>query len=113
MKKIKSNQIIEYVSPILILSYLFIHNISLVFLGIIFSFYLINIDIFKSLNRSIYKKFFIKKLSEETFFNDEVRKNDPINVNSIEETKRLTLVEEIEELGFIPSADNTNDKNAA
>ena len=42
-----------------------------------------------------------------------LKKSIPININSSKEDYKITLVEEIEELGFIPSLEKNNDSNAA
>ena len=66
MKKIKINQVIEYLSPIFVFSYFFIHNIFLVLVGIIFSLYLININIINNLKESIIKNLVTKNASKGT-----------------------------------------------
>ena len=113
MKKIKINQVIEYLSPTLVLSYFFIHNIFLVLIGIIFSLYLININMINSLKNSITKNLFITKESKESNKNDKEKNSNTIHINSPKEDTNLTLVEEIEEFGFIPSIDKKNNTNAA
>ena len=65
MKKLKTNEVIEYLSPTLVFSYFFVHNIFLVLIGIIFSLYLININMFNNLKKSINKKLFIKNKSKD------------------------------------------------
>ena len=67
MKKSKPDQIIEYLSPIFIFSYFFIHNIYIVFIGIAFSLYLINIDIFNRLKKLLAKKITLKKTDRESY----------------------------------------------
>ena len=113
MKTIKINQVIEYLSPTLVFSYFFIHNIFLVLIGITFSFYLINIDMINNLKKSLNKNSIINKESKESNKNDAERKYNQINIKSTKEDIKLTLVEEIEELGYIPSIDNKNNTNAA
>ena len=39
--------------------------------------------------------------------------SNAINIKSTKKDKKLTLVEEIEEFGFIPSIDKKNNSNAA
>ena len=108
----KTNQIIEYLSPCLVLSYFIIHKIIFVLLGIIFSIYLININSINHLIRSINKNLMIKKITKDPSNIDKVK-----NINSIKiqpsEVDTLTLVEKIEEFGFIPSIDKNNDINTA
>jgi len=113
MKEIKPNHLLEYLSPTLILSYFFIHNIILVLLGILFSLYLINFNFINSLIRSINKNLFIIKETRKLNNNDKENKSDPINMKLCKEDSELTLVETIEELGFIPSLDKNNESNAA
>ena len=113
MKKIKINQVIEYLSPILVFSFFFVHNIFLVLIGITFSLYLININRINNLKRSIYKNLAIKNESKDLNKNDKEINSNTINIKSTKEDKKLTLVEEIEEFGFIPSIDKKNNSNAA
>ena len=113
MKKIKINQVIEYLSPTLVFSYFFVHNIFLVLIGIIFSLYLININMINNLKKSINKNFIIKNNSKDTYKNDKSINYNTGNIKSSKEDTKLTLVEEIEEFGFIPSIDKKNNTNAA
>ena len=113
MKKIKINQVIEYLSPIMVFSYFFIHNIFLVLIGITFSLYLININMINNLKKSIYKNLAVKKESKDLNKNQKQINSNTINLKSTKEDKNLTLVEEIEEFGFIPSIDKKNNSNAA
>ena len=113
MKKLKTNEIIEYLSPTLVFSYFFVHNIFLVFIGIIFSLYLININMFNNLKKSINKNLVIKNKSKDLNKNDKEIDSNKINIKSTKGNKKLTLVEEIEEFGFIPSIDKKNNSNAA
>ena len=113
MKKIKINQVIEYLSPTLIFSYFFVHKIFLVLIGITFSLYLININMINNLKKSINKNLVIKNKSKGLNKNDKEIDSNTINIKSTKEDKKLTLVEEIEEFGFIPSIDKKNNTNAA
>ena len=113
MKKIKINQVIEYLSPIMVFSYFFIHNIFLVLIGITFSLYLININMINNLKKSIYKNVVVKNESKDLNKNQKKINSNTINIKSTKEDKKLTLVEEIEEFGFIPSIDKKNNSNAA
>ena len=113
MKKIKLNHLIEYISPILILSYFYIHNIFLVLIGIIFSFYFINIDFILSFIRSMNKNLDIENVSKEFHKNIKDKKSNSFNIKSSKEDSQLTLVEMIEELGFIPSIDKNDDGSVA
>jgi hypothetical protein len=112
MKKIKINHSIEYLCPTLILSYFFIHNISLVLLGIFLSLYLININYIYIIIKSINKKLMIKKRTNGLNETDKVNKPYSLNIKSTKMNERLTLAEEVEELGFIPSI-NENDESTA
>ena len=113
MEKIKINQVIEYLSPTLVISYFFIHNISLVLVGIICSLYLININMINNLKKSIYKNLTAQNESKDLNINDKEITSNTINIRSTKEDKKLTLVEEIEEFGFIPSIERKNKSNAA
>ena len=113
MKKTKMNKVIEYLAPILILSYFFTHNIIQVLIGITFSLYLININSINNLKKSINKNLFNKKENKEPNKKDKDINSDIINIEIIEEDTKLTLVEEIEEFGFIPSINKKKDENAA
>ena len=113
MKKTKINHVIEYLSATLILSYFFIHNIFLVLIGLTFSLYLININFLNSFIRSINKSLVIKKSTIELNKNGKLTKSNSINIESNKNEKKLTLVETIEELGFIPSIDNNEESSAA
>ena len=73
MKKIQINQVIEYLSPTLVFSYFFIHNIFLVLIGITFSFYLININMINNLKKSIYKNLVVRNESKDLNKSDKER----------------------------------------
>ena len=113
MKKTKLNHVIEYLSPTLVLSYFFVHNIILVLVGISFSLYLININFINSLISSINKYLDIRKVSIQLNKNDKATESKSINIKSTKENKELTLVETIEEFGFIPSIDKNDESKAA
>ena len=113
MKKTKTNQLIEYLTPILILSYFFIHNIFLVLIGITFSLYLLNINMIDNLKKSITKNLLTEKSFKEPNKIDKELNINNVNIKSTKKESKLTLVEEIEELGFIPSIDRKNNTNAA
>ena len=101
MKKTKFIQGLEFFSLTLVLTYFFIHNIYLVIIGILFSLYLINI------------KFINKKVDIEVSVNDKRIKTNSINLKSTKEDIKLTLVETIEELGYIPSLEKNDESNVA
>ena len=112
MKKTKINHVIEYSSSTLILSYFLIHNIILVQIGIILSLYLININFFNNIIRSINNNLVLQKSTTELNKYDKVTKYNYSNKESNKEDTKLTLVETIEELGFIPSIDKNDASNA-
>ena len=112
--KTNINNKIEFLSLSLILSYFFFHNILPVLSGIILSLYLMNLEVIKSLNKSL-KKFLVK---EKENFNLNKKDNLKLNkANKIEfndkKDSTLTLVEAIEELGFIPSLNDKDESNLA
>ncbi|WP_269615897.1 hypothetical protein [Prochlorococcus marinus] len=113
MKTIKINQVIEYLSLALIISFFFAHNIFLVLIGIIFSIYLININMINNLKKSITKFFILKNESKDSNKNNEEINTATNNMKSTKKETKLTLVEEIEEFGYIPSIDKKNNSNAA
>jgi len=113
MKKTKLNHAIEYLSSTLVLSYFFIHNIFLVLIGITFSLYLINVNFTNRIIKSIYKTLANKNESIELNAKDKEVETKPINKKSTKEDTKLTLVETIEELGFIPSLDSNDETNVA
>ena len=113
MKKIKLNHAIEYLSSALVLSYFFIHNIFLVLIGITFSLYLMNINFINRIIKSIHKTILNNKEYIELNAKDTKIETKPINKKSTKEDTNLTLVETIEELGFIPSLDNNDETNVA
>ena len=113
MNKTKIIHAIEYFSLTLILSYFFIHNIFLVMIGIIFSLYLININLINRIIKSINEKLIYKKENIEQNVNNKEIKTNPTNTKSTKEDTNLTLVESIEELGFIPSVEKNDDINVA
>ena len=113
MKKTKISHTIEYLSLTFVLSHFFIHNIFLVLIGIIFSLYLINIDFINRIIVSINTNFISKKVDTDFNTNDKEIKTYPINIKSTKEDTKLTLVQTIEELGFIPSLEKNDENNVA
>ena len=109
MNKYKNNKTIEYLSLILVLSFLFIKNIYIVFIGIIIALY--------QLNQNFLDKLIIKHPVEKAKKLDVViektisEKND--KKYSYNESEILSLVETIEETGFIPSSINKKENHAA
>ena len=66
-----------------------------------------------NLKKSIKKNLYVKNESKDSNKNDKEINSNTINIKSTKEDKKLTLVEEIEEFGFIPSIDKKNNSNAA
>jgi len=113
MENIKIIRFLEFLSLILNLSYIFIHSIYFVLTGVTLSLYLINIKSINSLIRSIIKYLFLNKISKNSNKNNKTIISDTKKIKSNKEDSKLSLVETIEELGFIPSIDKNNDSNAA
>ena len=63
--------------------------------------------------KSIYKILAVRNESKDLNKNQKQINSNTINLKSTKENKKLTLVEEIEEFGFIPSIDKKNNSNAA
>ena len=104
----QANKLIEYLTPTLIFSYFFIHNIILVLIGIIFSLYLINIDHINQIIRPLSQALINTKETKDL---EEDYKPLASNINQNDLNKQdsaLTLVDTIEELGFIPSIDESD-----
>ena len=68
---------------------------------------------FNNLKKSINKNLAVKNESKDLNKNEKKINSNTINIKSTKEDKKLTLVEEIEEFGFIPSIDKKNNSNAA
>tara|TARA_Y100001968_G_scaffold267738_1_gene257788 strand:- start:203 stop:520 length:318 start_codon:yes stop_codon:yes gene_type:complete len=105
MKNKLNISIVEYLSLILVLSFFIIHNIYLELIGISLALLSIN----KSIIISIINKIVIK----EKKITSNPQKNTSKNLINIKEKSILSLLETIEESGFIPSIDKDEDNNAA
>lgn len=110
MNKNSNFLILEWLSLSLVLSFFLFHNIFLVISGIVLSICIIKMDIIYStidyiLN--IINKIHKVNPSESTFSTLNLK----IMPNNQED--KPSLVEKIEELGFIPTSENENDSNAA
>jgi len=106
MKNKFNSYLIEYLSLILVLSFFIIHNIYLEFIGIGLAILSIN----KSAIISIFNPIIVinnKKIKSNQ------QKETSKNLNTIKEKSILSLVETIEESGFIPSIDKDEDNNVA
>ena len=113
MNENKTINLLEFITLILTLSYFYINNILLVLVGISLSLYLINSNFINSLIRSMNRILTTKKQDKISNKKDEVIRVD-YRVNKLNgEESRLTLAETIEELGFIPSLDKKEDRDAA
>jgi len=66
-----------------------------------------------NLKKYINKNLVIKNESKDFHKNIKEINSKTIDIKSTKEDKKLTLVEEIEEFGFIPSINKTNNSNAA
>ena len=113
MNKDKSTNILEYLSLTLILSYLIIHEITLVVIGIVLSLYIINKKFINNCLNKINQILPAKKDANQFNRNEKNIENINIKLKLSEKEKKLSLVETIEELGFIPSLDKNHDNNCA
>jgi len=95
----RNKNIIEYISLLLNLSFFLLHNIYIVFIGIILALYIINKKIINKLLGSITDNINKKKSTLKIAYS----KRESIEEESIEEDLNLSLVETIEESGYIPS----------
>ena len=111
-KKIQTHYF-EYLSLLLVLSFLIIHNIYIVIIGIALAIYIINKSLLYSfINNFIYphKDKIIKKLNIKK---DIAIKLETTRPRTDKENKLISLAEVIEESGFIPSLDKEDISNVA
>ena len=113
MQTYKLPTLVEYFPLVLIFSYFFIHSIIPVLIGITFSLYLLNLNSIQSSLRLIYKALSKRKVDIEVHKKVKDTKIESVQPSWNKEDSSLTLVEKIEELGFIPSQDENNDIHAA
>jgi hypothetical protein len=66
-----------------------------------------------NLKKFINKNFMIKNEYKESNKNDKEINSNTIIIKSTKKNNKLTLVEEVEEFGFIPSINKKNNTNAA
>ena len=111
-RKTKTN-LAEYLSLTLILSYLIFQNIILVLTGITISLYLLNKNLIDNFSKSISTMLARARKVSEAKENDNVKIINSNQIKLAEENSNPTLVETIEELGFIPSIKNKDNSNAA
>ena len=109
MNKNTSIETMPYLSLLLVLSYFILHNIYIVFTGLFIAISIINIDFINSLI-----KYYSKKKSNE----EKERDTNPKEIGnekavSDNEVNLISLVEAIEESGFIPSIKRDDSNNAA
>ena len=109
MNKNISTQTMGYLSLLLVISYFILHNIYIVFIGIFIAISIIQIDFIHSLIT-----YYIKKKSNEDKENEVnlIEKGNEKAVSDNEATV-ISLVETIEESGFIPSIKEDDASNAA
>ena len=113
MENNKLNNLIEYLSPTLVLSYFFMHNIYLVLIGISFSLYLINLNSINKTIKYMQKSIITDKLSEGLDEKDSSKEIESYYKKPKKEDSKITLVQKIEELGYIPSIDKNKKGNVA
>ena len=114
INNLKLKNKIELLSLILVISFLFIHNIIPVLIGVILSLYLINLDFISSFYNSIKQTLFKEKGCIELNKNEKIVRPTRNTIKSIEiDDSTLELVQKIEELGFIPSLDKNDESKVA
>ena len=106
MKNKLNIYLIEYLSLVLVLSFFIMQNIYLEFIGIGLALFSINKKLIISI---INPKIAIK----DKKINSNIQKEKSKNLITIKEKPILSLVETIEESGFIPSIDKEKDNTAA
>ena len=109
MKNYRIDKVIEYFSLILVISFFIFHNINLVLIGITLSIYIINNN--KISNKPILNKSIQENRDHEEMNSSKDIKNKGKILNKID--KESSLVEIIEELGYIPSKNKKDDIKAA
>ena len=103
------SDLIEYLSLILVLSFFILHNVILVIIGIIFSIYVMNKNIINNFTKYIInKKNNTKDIKLNPLIREEFKELDHKNKENV-----VSLVDTIEELGFIPSKDKDDISNVA
>ena len=109
-----AKQKIEFLSLILILSFIFIHNIIPVLIGMMLSLYLLNFNFIDIQGKSIKQFLFKEKNNSNMNKIINLKDSDTNNIKCSENNESsFTLVETIEELGFIPSLEKKNNKEIA
>ena len=113
MYKNKNKNILEFVCPTFVLSYFLIHNIFFVIIGILLSIYLINVHKVEKFINFININRHGRSLPKNSKNNDLALESKPLDIEQANQDSNLTLVEIIEESGFIPSIDKKKDIDAA
>ena len=98
-----------YLSLLLVLSYFILHNIYIVFTGLFIAISITNIDFINSLLKYYSKK----KRNEEKERDTKPKEIGNEKAVSDNEVNLISLVEAIEESGFIPSIKRDDSNNAA
>ena len=118
MKKNIRINLIDLLSLLLVISFFIFHNIYLVHIGILLAYYQIN----KNKLKFIPEKKQVKIIKNEEEIDSEIIKNEEeIHSEIIKKSNEdlddkacmLTLVEVIEEFGYIPRTNRKDDRNAA
>lgn len=99
MTKHINKSTIDLLSLILVLSFFISNNIIVVFIGIILALYCINRDYILKIIKDNKPKNELKEIENEMF----IKKEHGRAKELIQNISELTLVEAIEEFGFIPS----------
>tara|TARA_Y100001968_G_scaffold324818_1_gene364928 strand:- start:42 stop:365 length:324 start_codon:yes stop_codon:yes gene_type:complete len=100
---------LEFFSLSLVMSYLLIHRIELVFIGIIISLFEMKKHLIYNFIKSPNN---IKSSIEKNKIESDINKDSKhLELNTKE--SQISLAEAIDELGFIPSLENDKNRNAA
>ena len=106
--KINTINLVNYLSLVLVISFLVLHNIYLVLIGIVIALITINTNysnkFFRVENLEIVEK-------EIIIDKEDKKESDSKDLYSI--NYKLNLVQEIEELGYIPTINKNDIENAA
>jgi len=113
MNKELKTKYVEYLSLILVLSFLLIQNIYVVFTGISLSIYVLNKKLFNNLiNKFIYSQ--KNRIENEYNIGNKIPINvEPSSPYSNMEKRTISLVDVIEESGFIPSLAKKENSNVS
>ena len=99
----------DSLSLLLVISFFIFHNIYIVIIGVSLALYLIKKD---NKEKSL-KSMSNKELNTDNIKHKSIIKTEGSTTISKKEDYHMTLVEEIEEYGYIPSLDEKEDSNAA